>query len=85
MERRSTNHTEVRQQLGSRIRAARESAGLTQRQLAECVGVARSQVSAWENGHSPMYVEDLVLLARSCHLTPGELWKQPPPAGQQKP
>ena len=38
--------------IGSRIRAARESANLTQQQLADAVGApgGRQQVSGWETG-----------------------------------
>ena len=34
--------------LGKRIRAARESAGFTQESLSEAIGVSRSAVARWE-------------------------------------
>jgi transcriptional regulator with XRE-family HTH domain len=38
--------------LGRRIKRARERAGLTQRQLAEAIGVDRKTVGNWESGAS---------------------------------
>lgn len=38
--------------LGERIRAARKNAGMTQRQLAEKVGVSNTSISNWEKGIS---------------------------------
>ena len=38
---------------GDRIRAARERAGLTQRELAEAVGVSEVAVTLWENKKHP--------------------------------
>ena len=48
------------------IRAARERAGLTQRQLAEALGVTPAQVSHWENGLRSI---DVKLLERIANLT----------------
>ncbi len=39
-----------RQAMGDRLRSAREVRGLTQRQLAEKLGVAVNTVWRWENG-----------------------------------
>lgn len=38
--------------LGDRIREARKTAGLTQRQLAESIKVSNTSISNWENGFS---------------------------------
>lgn len=35
--------------LGTRIRAAREAAGLTRSQLAERIGVSARSIAGWEN------------------------------------
>jgi transcriptional regulator with XRE-family HTH domain len=37
---------------GTRLRAWRERAGLTQQRLAEACGLSRYQISRWENGTS---------------------------------
>lgn len=56
--------------LSGNIRAARIRRGLTQRELAECVGVNRSTVSAWEQGRSvPRYDHiDALALALYCSI-----------------
>jgi transcriptional regulator with XRE-family HTH domain len=43
-----------RRQVGRNIRAAREDAGLSQRELAELIGVARTRIADYEAGrHEP--------------------------------
>jgi len=42
----------VADQLGDRIRSARERKGMTQQQLADALGVARETVGNWETGVS---------------------------------
>ncbi len=48
---------------GERLRRVRESAGMTQEQLAEAIGVSRNQISAWENEYRPLGHMDLAALA----------------------
>lgn len=50
--------------LGGRIRAARERRGLTQRELAEAVGVGARAVRLWEAGRKQPYLARLRTLAR---------------------
>jgi transcriptional regulator with XRE-family HTH domain len=50
--------------LGGRIRAARERRGLTQRELAELVGVGARTVRLWEAGRKQPYLARLRTLAR---------------------
>ena len=40
------------QDLGARIRAARQAAGLSQEKLAEQLGLTRQAVTKWETGQS---------------------------------
>ena len=42
---------EVRRVLGCRIAAHRKAAGLSQTELALCIGTQKSEISRWENGH----------------------------------
>lgn len=48
----------------NKIRKKREELGLTQRELAEKVGVSRSYVSEWENGHKRPGFSSRVFLQR---------------------
>jgi transcriptional regulator with XRE-family HTH domain len=69
-------------ELGWRLRRARERARLTQRQLAEAVGVDRKTVGNWESGasspRSSMGRLEAVLGEHGFDLSE-EAW--PPPAG----
>jgi transcriptional regulator with XRE-family HTH domain len=58
--------------LGERIRDARESQGMSQRDLCEAVGLYRPQLSRYENGHSVPSV--LVLAAMALHLNTNLDW-----------
>ena len=44
---------DYRRRIGERIRRARETAGLSQTELAQRLGVADKQISRWENGVQP--------------------------------
>jgi transcriptional regulator with XRE-family HTH domain len=67
----------MRQEIATRLRRARFAAGLSQQQLADRLGVARSQLSMWENARRPLYAEDLLLLAHRLAVTPGTLLPEP--------
>ena len=51
------------QDLGARIRAARQAAGLSQEKLAERLGLTRQAVTKWETGQSAPSTENLLRLA----------------------
>ena len=51
------------QDLGARIRAARQAAGLSQEKLAEQLGLTRQAVTKWETGQSAPSTENLLRLA----------------------
>lgn len=59
--------------VGERIRARRESAGLSQGDLAKQVFVARQTVSNWETGKTLPDVQSLLLLARLFGTSVDEL------------
>jgi transcriptional regulator with XRE-family HTH domain len=61
--------TLVRQQLTT----VRESAGLTQEDLAREIGLDQPQMSKLESGRTELAVVDLVLAARALGVTPARL------------
>ena len=57
--------------IGDRIRAAREAQGLTQKGLAEAVGVSPPTISMWESGEiRSLSAENLLRLAEKIHRPP---------------
>jgi transcriptional regulator with XRE-family HTH domain len=61
------------QAIGYRIRAARQSRGLTQSALAALVGVTRSAVAQWETGRSGQVGSNLALVADALNVDVGRL------------
>lgn len=56
------------EQLGERIRRAREARGLSQEDLAEQVGRDQRAVSEYENGKRRIYAHDLPTFARALNV-----------------
>jgi transcriptional regulator with XRE-family HTH domain len=78
------SHAVVRQRLGKMVVRYRRHAGLTQRQLAELLGVSPSAVAGWEQGHRWPDPPQLVKLIDQCRLNPAELFgTQPPPRARR--
>lgn len=61
---------EARRRLCTALREARESAGLTQTDLANRLGVGQSYVSKIENGDRRIEVAELVLVCRALGIDP---------------
>lgn len=59
--------------LGTRVRLERQRAGLSQRQLADQIGVTGPTISALENGHRGPSIEALCRLAAVLNVAPGVL------------
>ena len=59
--------------IGSRLRKIREERGLSQRQLAEALGVSGSRVSNWEQGLNRPDADMLADLCRALKVSPSEL------------
>jgi transcriptional regulator with XRE-family HTH domain len=59
--------------MGEKIRQARENAGLTQKQLAEALGLDQSAVSNWETGKSEPVINNLRRLADILGCNPADL------------
>lgn len=56
-----------------KIRALREAKGLSQRELADALGLDQTTVSAWERGVAEPTVFNLRRLADVLGVSPGEL------------
>ena len=60
-------------EIGSRIRKYRENKNITQKELAQLIGVSSSRVSNWEQG---LYRPDVDILSNICtalNVSPSEL------------
>ncbi len=60
-------------EIGSRIRKFREAKKITQKQLAELIGVSSSRVSNWEQGINRPDVDILARLCNALSVSPSEL------------
>lgn len=54
---------------GERLRAAREQKGISQKSVAELLGVTRTQISDIENGKTGTSMARLVTLAEFYHVS----------------
>ena len=59
--------------LGSRIRQARDRAGLTQEQLAERIGVSRTAIARYESGEIEPKLHNLAAIAVALNVSCDEL------------
>jgi transcriptional regulator with XRE-family HTH domain len=59
------------QQIGERIRYARERAGLTQEELAKRIGKSQKAVSGYEKGQRAIRIDELPTLAEALGVAPG--------------
>ena len=60
-------------EFGELLRARRKSAGLTQSQVAERVGLQRTSITNIEKGRQHVLLHQLILLAAAVGATPEEL------------
>lgn len=59
--------------LGDNIRKARKKAGISQKELAECLQVHQKDISRWENGvHTPT-IEIFVKICRELNASADEI------------
>ena len=70
---------EAKKRLAANLLKIRTSRGLSQRELAERVGVSPSQVSHWENGDTPVFVgaDNLSKLADALDVDVSDLFAEP--------
>lgn len=57
------------EQIGQRIKELRTESGLTQKDLAEMIGVAQNTVSQYENGTASTSLEIIIKLSEVFHTT----------------
>lgn len=64
---------ELKYEIGNRIRKFREECGISQKQLAEKIGVSNSRVSNWEQGINRPDADILADICRALNVSPSEL------------
>lgn len=60
--------------IGKRIKDLRVKANLTQEDLADKVLVSTKTVSYWENGHNPITLSKIPLIAEALNVAPYKLF-----------
>lgn len=63
----------MKYEIGSRIRKYREQVGLSQKQLAQKIGVSNSRVSNWEQGVNRPDADILAALCNELNVSPSLL------------
>ncbi len=63
----------MKYEIGKRIRQYREARKLTQKELAERLGISNTRVSNWEQGLNRPDADILAALCRVLHISPSEL------------
>lgn len=63
----------MKYEIGIRIRKYREIRNLSQKQLAELIGVSNSRVSNWEQGINRPDADILAEICRALQVSPSEL------------
>lgn len=71
-------------EVGARIRAARTARDLSQRELAERLGVTQTAVSNWESGKRAVTVDSLIDLARVLRVDAAVLVPDEPPTAPER-
>ncbi len=63
----------MKYEIGMRIRKYREMSGLSQKELANIIGVSNSRISNWEQGINRPDADILAELCRALNVSPSEL------------
>lgn len=63
----------MKYEIGTKIRKYRERKGISQRELADLIGVSNSRISNWENGINRPDADILADLCRVLNVSPSEL------------
>lgn len=59
--------------MGAKIRQLREQRGMTQKQLADALGLSQVAICLWETGENVPTIQNLYRLADILGCEPGEL------------
>lgn len=73
-----------RENVPSRLKEAREKAGLTQQELSEATGIARSTIANYENGKREPDIENLCIIAYECNKDVNWICSYTPPEKKEK-
>jgi transcriptional regulator with XRE-family HTH domain len=65
--------TRIRQVVGNNVKAAREYAGLSQRELAEKAGIGQAYLSQCESGRWNIGIDNIARIARVTGFLPHDL------------
>lgn len=63
----------MKYEIGKRIRKYREACGISQKQLAEKLGISNNRVSNWEQGINRPDADILADICRALNISPSEL------------
>lgn len=63
----------LKYELGSQIRRFREARKLSQKELAQLIGVSNSRISNWEQGINRPDADTIVSLCKALAVSPSEL------------
>ncbi len=63
----------MKYEIGNRIRKYRDDRGLSQKELADMIGVSNSRVSNWEQGINRPDADILANICRALNVSPSEL------------
>lgn len=63
----------LKYEIGKRIRKYREACGISQKQLAEKLGISNNRVSNWEQGINRPDADILADICRALNISPSEL------------
>ena len=63
----------MKYEIGSRIRKYRESRGLSQKDLADLIGVSNSRISNWEQGINRPNADIVADICKALNISPSEL------------
>lgn len=59
--------------ISENIKSARKNAGLTQKQLADAIGVYQKDISRWEKGERTPAAESIKELCQTLHVSADDL------------
>lgn len=67
---------DVLARIGGAVRDVRKSAGLSQLQLADLLGIDQTTVSAYERGQVDMSILTIVRIQRECHASTSAVFRK---------